>query len=1400
MVGGIVGIAYVPGIPYIGNASLKKCYNSGVVYGHDIAVEGFYHIAYVGGIVGCNDQGANIYDCFNSGTVRYKSDFIYSAGGGIIGYGVSGPTVRNCYNINEVTGDQYLGGIAGVCLGTIENCYYVDTNESGVGDGIDSCTAKTLEEMQIQDTYTGFNFGSIWTIVGDELYDFPELQSVPMLGEYVTSLTLDSGEQEMMFGDTLSLTATLLPEAASYIMTWSTSNSEVVTVDQTGAVTAVGVGGATITVTAGIKSASCEIEVNALFEGTGSELNPFKINEAHDLVLLGSLINGGDSPYADKHYLQTQDIDLSGYENWTPIGTYNNKAFSGIYDGGDRLITGLDINISVAQNPYAGLFGYSTGTIRNVDLKDSSIIVTGTTTINAGGIVALLAGNGRVENCRTQAEISITTSGFYVYAGGIVGRSNGTCIISKCVSFSNVDVDGNDTGRVGGIVGVINGGAIVNGCANSGSVYGTANGAGVQVGGIVGLSATSSTKSNVYQCFNTGLIKGETNGYIGGIIGNNASADVENCFNIRIIQSEFNYSSDSAGGIVGKQGSGYTIKNCYNIGSVVGNKIIGGIVGTCSDSITNSYYADSTATAGVGSGSATAAAKSLEQLKLQETYVGFAFDTIWTMEGNTAYPYPELLSLPMIDILVTSIEVTSSVASVVKSQTLQMSVTIGPELAFDKTVTWSVESGTGEATIDQTGLLTGTQPGKVTVKATATDGSDVYGTKQVQILPLSVSKITVSSGENTVAKNVTMQMGAEVLPMDADNKTVTWSVESGSGDATIDSNGLLKGLEIGTVTVKAAANDGSGIVGTKKITVVKKAVTSVTLGSESETIVQNETLTLTATVSPPDATYPAVIWSSSDESVATVSQAGKVTGIGIGEATITSIADGVSDTCTVIVEKKSVSGVILNKTSETISIGNTLILIATVLPSDATHKQVTWSSSNDSIASVDQTGKVTGKADGTITITATADGQSANCSVRVRAMFNLNAATNNSGWGSVSGGGTYALNSDITLNATPNSGYRFVRWTENGAEVSRNASYTLKLTRDRSLVAEFIALAPVGIHCVKTDASLYGGTNGTVSISAWSGDSGSYEYSLNGGSSWQSSSYFGGLAAGTYTAAVRDSAYPVNKAVCSVTISQPKRTAVVSAKSIKSTADAGTAITVLPPAAPKGYTTVSVKFTTSNSSIAKADANGNVTFLTGGKVTITTTVVTQIVDSKGKVKSKTTSIKKTVTVKQPVGSISLNISNAVIARTKTLKLSANIVPTTASNKKVKWSSSNSKVATVSSAGVVTGKAGGTAVIYCRAQDGSGAVASCTVTVTPIYPTGLKMSKSSASVKPGKTVSLKATISPSKTDFKNIKWYSGNPAVATVDSKGKVKGISQGTAVIYASTSNGIIAKCNVTVK
>lgn len=357
----------------------------------------------------------------------------------------------------------------------------------------------------------------------------------------------------------------------------------------------------------------------------------------------------------------------------------------------------------------------------------------------------------------------------------------------------------------------------------------------------------------------------------------------------------------------------------------------------------------------------------------------------------------------------------------------------------------------------------------------------------------------------------------------------------------------------------------------------------------------------------------------------------------------------------------------------------------------------------------------------------------------------------------------------------------------------------LRVRNTAEIVWIFVSI-PVGVTYEKTDATLYGTANGSIILTASGGNSGVYGYSIDGGVTWQAGGTFANVAAGTYTAVVRDASYVDNTAVVTVTVGQPAFAGTYKAEKMPSKANVGTAITITPPAPHKNHTLKSVTYSSSKPSVANVDQNGNVTFLAGGRARITVTAVFQSVDSKGRTTTDTTRISKTITVYQPISSITLDKISATIMHSKSLKLIASILPRTASSRDLKWTSSNPRVAIVSRSGVVVGTGVGTAVITCTARDGSRVSASCTITVTPIVPTSVKLSKTTLHIDKGHTETLCATVLPCDADLDTLTWTSDNTAVATVNSKGKVTAIAEGTATITVTTENGLTATCVITIK
>jgi len=161
----------------------------------------------------------------------------------------------------------------------------------------------------------------------------------------------------------------------------------------------------------------------------------------------------------------------------------------------------------------------------------------------------------------------------------------------------------------------------------------------------------------------------------------------------------------------------------------------------------------------------------------------------------------------------------------------------------------------------------------------------------------------------------------------------------------------------------------------------------------------------------------------------------------------------------------------------------------------------------------------------------------------------------------------------------------------------------------------------------------------------------------------------------------------------------------------------------------------------------------------------------------------------TDTAPVPVTGVTINKKSFTLKKAgATYQLTATVAPSNATNKAVKWTSSNTKVATVDSKGKVTAKGNGQATITATTVSG-GKKATCAAKVQ-IAVTGVKLNKTSWQIQKGRTYKLTATVSPSNAYTKAVKWTSSNKKVATVDSKGKVTAKSVGKTTIAATTTSG----------
>ena len=247
----------------------------------------------------------------------------------------------------------------------------------------------------------------------------------------------------------------------------------------------------------------------------------------------------------------------------------------------------------------------------------------------------------------------------------------------------------------------------------------------------------------------------------------------------------------------------------------------------------------------------------------------------------------------------TSIEIT-------EGETRQLKPVFTPADASNQNVTWK-SSSDAVATVSSDGLVTAVQEGTATITVTTEEGGKTATcqvTVKKKVIP--VTSISLDKTALTLTEEETCQLTATIDPADATNQNVTWTSDD-TAVATVSSDGLVMAVQAGTATIMVTTEDG-GKTATCRVTVKMKEipVTDVFLDYAEATLTEGDTLQLTATISPADATNQNVSWESSDTFVATVSQEGLVTAVQEGTATITVTTEdgGLTASCLVTVIKE----------------------------------------------------------------------------------------------------------------------------------------------------------------------------------------------------------------------------------------------------------------------------------------------------------------------------------------------------------------------------------------------------------------------------------------------------------------------------------------------------------------
>lgn len=735
---------------------------------------------------------------------------------------------------------------------------------------------------------------------------------------------------------------------------------------------------------------------------------------------------------------------------------------------------------------------------------------------------------------------------------------------------------------------------------------------------------------------------------------------------------------------------------------------------------------------------------------------------------------------------------TNITVAVGKTQTLKANLV--PSDTTNKKVVW-VSSNPAVASVNQSGVVTGKKTGAATILVTTDDGGFTASCNVV--VNIGVTGIKLSSKKLTVPKGGSKMLTAIITPADATNQTLVWST-SDSSVASVNAAGQVTGRKTGTAVITAKTKDG-GYTATCIITVVQYA-TSIKLDYTSVALNVGKTKTLTAKIRPGSVTDKTIKWSSTNKKVAKVNKNGKITAVSAGTAVIKAKSgDGKAlEVCRVTVIQP-VTEIKFEAKSYNVKIGQLQVLKAEVLPADATYNTVTFTSSDEKIATVDSDGVVKGLKKGTVTITASAENG------RVKATCKVHVRKSVKGVSLDKSAVTLAVGKKVTLNAyvvPASASNQKVKWSSNNydvASVDKNGVVTAKssgyveitaTSRDGGYkaICRITVIQPVrGIKFKKAAVSLDVKESTTLVPVIKPSDA------TNKKLTWTSSNKkvvkvnskgkITALKTGSAVITVKtaDGGYT---ATCKVTVLKKVKKVTLNKKSLVLylTDKATLKATV----SPSNATNKKVTWKSSDTKVLKVDKKGKLTPVKPGKATVTVTT------ADGGLKAKCT-----VKVEREVKGLSISKSKVTLKAGKTFNLKASVSPKNATNKNITYTTSDKKVATVSSKGVIKAVNGGKATI--TAKTANGITKKCVVTVLQNVKS-VSLDKKTLSLYTGSAAALKATVSPKSATDKSVKWASSKTSVATVSASGKITALKAGKTVISVVTDDGgYIAKCTVTV-
>lgn len=391
-------------------------------------------------------------------------------------------------------------------------------------------------------------------------------------------------------------------------------------------------------------------------------------------------------------------------------------------------------------------------------------------------------------------------------------------------------------------------------------------------------------------------------------------------------------------------------------------------------------------------------------------------------------------------------------------ENFRLTTKITPEDATNKKILWS-SSDTNVVTVNDEGMVTAVGSGSATILAKSEDSGATSMCNVTVYQP--VTSITISNETMSVRKGTEFWLHATALPENAMNKEISWA-SNDTSIATVDKNGKVTTLEAGTCVITATSQD-SGVTARCALTVLQP-ITGIYLNTSSQTIMKGDKFVLIPTITPEDADNKNVIFTSSDDSIASVDASGVVTGMKGGQAIIIAKTEerGLIASCQVTVQE-FVSSIKIDSGASRINIGDIKQITATVTTETATNRKISWSSSNSNIVSIDNNGKMKGVGVGKATIYAnTTDGSGLFDSITVEVIYPVTSISVSPSSVSIPEG----KSTKVTATVSPsNATYKEINWSSSDTSVA-TVDYDGEITGVKAGICKVYATSSDGNEIV----------------------------------------------------------------------------------------------------------------------------------------------------------------------------------------------------------------------------------------------------------------------------------------------------------------------------------------------